>query len=72
MIDVGSYKPGPLIIGLFMYLRHKRFIQSPVGDHNIVLPVHMICNQRCIYDQCCPFTCYKEHQVEEEMDSIFW
>lgn len=50
MMVVGSYRPGPLITGLLMYLEatHNQFWGTSNGKHGYVPPAHQaaqLCNE---------------------------
>ena len=70
MMAVGSYKPGPDMIGRCMYLTNIHGKLWSIPEHHTRLPVYMIGNERDIEHEGEPFASKQEENVEEDVQQI--
>lgn len=77
MMFVGSYKPAPVITGLFKYLKNNktRFhisLDCVFNDYQLhKIPMDVVGDQGNIEHECEPLSSKEKHQIEEYMDEIF-
>ena len=69
MIAVGSYKPGPDMMGRFMYLGHKSYV---IFIDRMNIPMNMIGNERSIQKNGEPLASKEEEDVDENVEDVLW